>query len=135
MSELWRLKRGGPFCSGIRQRIFSIIMGIIELIQDSWVGVAYKFLEEVPGEFCNKFIYSLNLQIVVDDTVSNVPGSIGYDSKDFVLENLCFFTVGKCCDAQICAAYVRIGLRTCLKSSNLFSSVRGDLLPISGMRK
>ncbi|GBM65134.1 hypothetical protein AVEN_185776-1 [Araneus ventricosus] len=98
MSELWRLKRGGPFCSDIRKGIFSIFMGIIELIQDSRVGVAYKFLEEVPGEIFNKFIYSLNLQIVVDDTVSNVLGSIDYDSKDFVLEDLCFFTVGKCCE-------------------------------------
>ncbi|GBN35596.1 hypothetical protein AVEN_179646-1 [Araneus ventricosus] len=99
MSELWTLKRGGPFCSGIRKGIFSIIMGIIELVQDSRVGVVYKFLEEVPGEFFNKFIYSLNLQIVVDDTVSNVTGSIDYDSKDFVLEDLCFFTFGKCCKA------------------------------------
>ncbi|GBN89358.1 hypothetical protein AVEN_161861-1 [Araneus ventricosus] len=86
MCELWRLKRGGPFCSGIRKGIFSIIMGIIELIQDSSVGVVYKFLEEVPGEFFDKFIYSLNLQVVVDDAVSNVPGSIDYDSKDFVLD-------------------------------------------------
>ncbi|GBN31530.1 hypothetical protein AVEN_39556-1 [Araneus ventricosus] len=98
MSELWRLKRGGPFCSGIRKGIFSIIMGIIELIQDSRVGVVYKFLEEVPGEIFNKFIYSLNLQIVVNDTVPNVPGSIDYDSKDFVLEDVCFCTVGKCCE-------------------------------------
>ncbi|GBN48042.1 hypothetical protein AVEN_134402-1 [Araneus ventricosus] len=133
MSELWRLKRGGPFCSGIKKGIFSIIMGIIELVQDSRVGVVYKFLEEVPGEFFNKFIYSLNLHIVVDDTVSNVPGSIDYDSKDFVLEDLCFFTVAA--RPQICAAYVRIGLRTCLKSSNLFSNVRGDRLPISGMSR
>ncbi|GBN37817.1 hypothetical protein AVEN_146429-1 [Araneus ventricosus] len=94
-SELCRLKRGGPFCSGIRKGIFSIIMGIIELIQDSRVGVVCKFLEEVPGEIFNKFIYSLNLQIVVDDAVSNVPGSIDYDSKDSVLEDSCFFTVGK----------------------------------------
>ncbi|GBN11973.1 hypothetical protein AVEN_214637-1 [Araneus ventricosus] len=99
MSELWRLKMGGPFCSGVRKGIFSIIMGIIELVQDSRVGVVYKFLEEVPGEFFNKFIYSLNLQIFVDDTVSNVPGSIDYDSKDFVLEDSCFFTVRKYCEA------------------------------------
>ncbi|GBM71821.1 hypothetical protein AVEN_260553-1 [Araneus ventricosus] len=50
MSELWRLKRGGPFCSGVRKGIFSIIMGIIELVQDSRFGVVYKFLEEVPLE-------------------------------------------------------------------------------------
>ncbi|GBN12649.1 hypothetical protein AVEN_75162-1 [Araneus ventricosus] len=99
MSELWRLKRGGPFCSGIRKCIFSIIMGIIELVQDSRVGVVYKFWEEVPGQFFNKFINSLNLQIVVNDIVSNVPGSIDHDSKDFVLEDLCFSTVGKCCEA------------------------------------
>ncbi|GBN13806.1 hypothetical protein AVEN_182773-1 [Araneus ventricosus] len=99
MSELWSLKRGGPFCSCIRKGIFFFIMGIIELVQDSRFGVVYKFLEEVPGEFFNKFIYSLNLQIVVDDTVSNVPGSIDYDSKNFVLEDLCFFTVGNCCEA------------------------------------
>ncbi|GBN32150.1 hypothetical protein AVEN_126770-1 [Araneus ventricosus] len=99
MCELWRLKRGGPFCSGIRKGIFSIIMGIIELIQDSRVGAVYKLLEEVPGEFFNKFIYSLNFQVVVDDAVSNVPGSIDYDSKDFVMEDLCFSTVGKCCEA------------------------------------
>ncbi|GBN43337.1 hypothetical protein AVEN_267577-1 [Araneus ventricosus] len=99
MSELWRLKRGGPFCSGMRKGIFSIIMGIIELVQDNRVGVVYKFLEEVPGEIFNKFIYRLNLQIVVDDTVSNVPGSIDNDSKDFVLEDFFFFTVGKCCEA------------------------------------
>ncbi|GBO43321.1 hypothetical protein AVEN_198246-1 [Araneus ventricosus] len=99
MSELWMLMRGGPFCSGIRKGIFSIIMGIIELIQDSRVGVVNKFLEEVTLEIFNIFIYSLNLQIVVDDTVSNVPGSIDYDCKDFVLEDLCFFTVGKCCEA------------------------------------
>ncbi|GBM27730.1 hypothetical protein AVEN_25349-1 [Araneus ventricosus] len=84
-SKLWRLKRGGPFRSGTRKGIFTIIMGIIELIQNSRVGVVYMFLEEVPGEVFNKFVYSLNLQIVVDDTVSNVPGSIDYDSKDFVL--------------------------------------------------
>ncbi|GBM79103.1 hypothetical protein AVEN_55463-1 [Araneus ventricosus] len=99
MSELGRLKRGVPFCRGIRKGILSLIMGIIELVQDNRVNVVYKFLEEVPGEFFNKFIYSLNLQIVVDDTVSNVPGSIDYDSKDFVLDDLCFFTFGKCCDA------------------------------------
>ncbi|GBN76412.1 hypothetical protein AVEN_178871-1 [Araneus ventricosus] len=84
-SKLWRLKRGGPFRSGIRKGIFTIIVGIIELIQDSRVGVVYKFLEEVPREVFNKFIYSLNLQIVVSDTVSNIQGSIDYDSKDFVL--------------------------------------------------
>ncbi|GBO44826.1 hypothetical protein AVEN_205607-1 [Araneus ventricosus] len=59
MSELWRLKRGGPFCSGMRKAYFPLL----------W--------------------------IVVDNTVSNVPGSIDYDSKDFVLEDSCFFTVGK----------------------------------------
>ncbi|GBN39107.1 hypothetical protein AVEN_33734-1 [Araneus ventricosus] len=74
-------------------------MGIIELTQDSMVGVVYRFLEEVPGEVFNKFVYSLNLQIVVYGTVSNVPGGIDYDSKDFVLKDFCFFMVGKCCEA------------------------------------
>ncbi|GBN77700.1 hypothetical protein AVEN_269105-1 [Araneus ventricosus] len=84
-SKLWRLQRGGPFRSGIRKGIFTIVMGINELIQDSRVGVIYKFLEEVHGEVFNKFVHSLNLQIVVDDIVPNVPGSIDHDSKDFVL--------------------------------------------------
>ncbi|GBL85765.1 hypothetical protein AVEN_193208-1 [Araneus ventricosus] len=93
------LRGGRTFYSGIRKGIFSIIMGTFELIQDSRVRVVYKFLEEVPGEIFNKFVNSLDLHIVVDDTVSNVPGSVDYDSKNFVLEDLCFFTIGKCCEA------------------------------------